>query len=105
MLHIEFEYHTLRTIVELDMNLQSKQRERLRQLNLLYEYMMQSLFNNEVVKPKIKYRHGKKIEYIKFKKGDWALLYDLRFTDFKGKLMTSWLGPYIIEDFYDNGSI
>jgi hypothetical protein len=104
MLPIEFEYHTLRTTTELDMNLQSTQRERLSQLNSLDEYMMQSLFNTEVVQQQRKYYHDKNIKYNKFKEGDWDLLYDSRFKDFKGKLMTRWLGPYIIEKCYDNGS-
>jgi hypothetical protein len=38
MLPIEFEYHTLRTTTELDMNFQSPQREILSQLNSLDEY-------------------------------------------------------------------
>ena len=38
-----------------------------------------------------------------FQKGDWDLLYDLRFKDFKGKLCTRWLGPYDVDTLYDNG--
>jgi hypothetical protein len=49
MLPIEFEYHTLRTTAELDMNLQSAQKEISIQLNALDEYRMQTLFNTEVV--------------------------------------------------------
>jgi len=67
MLPIEFEYHTLRTTTELDMNLQSTQREILSQLNALDEYRMQSIFNTEVVQQQRKYWHDKKIEYMKFK--------------------------------------
>ena len=33
------------------------------------------------------------------------MLYDSRFKDFKGKLMTRWLGPYIVDKFFDNGAI
>jgi hypothetical protein len=32
-------------------------------------------------------------------------LYDSRFKDFNGKLMTKWLGPYIIDKCHDNGSV
>jgi hypothetical protein len=45
------------------------------------------------------------IKNIKFKEGGWALLYDLRFKEFNGKMMTRWLGPYTIENCYDNGSV
>ena len=37
--------------------------------------------------------------------GDWALLFDSKFKDFKAKFTTHWLGPYEIVDVYDNGSV
>eukprot|EP00253_Pinus_taeda_P026374 PITA_26374 len=37
--------------------------------------------------------------------GDWALLYDSRYKDFKGKLRTRSLGPYTMEKCNDNGSV
>ena len=33
------------------------------------------------------------------------MLYDSRYKDFKGKLMTRWLGPYVIEKCHDNGVV
>jgi hypothetical protein len=66
---------------------------------------MQALFNTEVVQQQRKDRHDKKIKHNKFKEGDWALLYDSRFRDFKGKLMTRWSSPYTIEKFHENGSV
>ena len=34
------------------------------------------------------------------------LLYDSRFKrDFKGKLRTRWLGPYLVDRVFDNGTI
>ena len=33
------------------------------------------------------------------------MLYDSRFKDFKGKLMTRWLGPYIVEKCFYNGVV
>ena len=32
-------------------------------------------------------------------------MYDLKNKDFKGKLSTRWLGPYVIEKCHDNGSV
>jgi hypothetical protein len=69
MLPIEFEYHTLRTTTELDMNLPSTQREILSQLNALDEYRMQALFNTEVVQQQRKYWHDKKLSITSSKKG------------------------------------
>jgi hypothetical protein len=37
--------------------------------------------------------------------GDWALLFDSRFKNFRGKLSTRWLGPYEVETIFDNGSM
>ena len=33
------------------------------------------------------------------------MLYDSRYKDFKGKLRTRWLRPYVVERFHDNGSV
>ena len=40
-----------------------------------------------------------------FQVGDWALLFDSKFKDFKGKFTTHWLEPYEIQEFLDNGSV
>ena len=46
--------------------------------------------------------HKKKV----FCEGDWELLYNSRFKrDFKGKLCTRWLGPYLVDRVFDNGTI
>lgn len=37
--------------------------------------------------------------------GGWALLFDSRFKDFKGKFNTHWLGSNEIEALFDNGSV
>jgi hypothetical protein len=37
--------------------------------------------------------------------GDWALLFDSKFKNFKAKFTTHWLGPYEIVEVYDNGSV
>ena len=33
------------------------------------------------------------------------MLYDSRYKDFKGKLWTRWLEPYVVERCHDNGSV
>ena len=49
--------------------------------------------------------HDKFIKKKQFHEGDWALLFDSRFKDFIGKLTTHWLGPYEVEQVFDNGSV
>ena len=49
--------------------------------------------------------HDQFIKKQHFEPGDWSLLVDYRFKNFKGKLTTRWLGPYEIEKVFENGSI
>jgi hypothetical protein len=49
--------------------------------------------------------HDKFFKKIKFKVGDWTLLFDSKFKDFRGKLCTKWLGPYDIDTINDSGAI
>ena len=49
--------------------------------------------------------HDKFIRKKKFQVGDWALLFDSKFKDFKGKFTTHWLGPYEIQEVFDNGYV
>jgi hypothetical protein len=105
MIHVEFEYLTLRTTSELNMDIPSSKKERLNQLNALDEYKMQEIFNTKVMQLQMKFLHDKNIKHGKFKEGYWALLFDSIFKDFKGKLMTKWLGPYMTKKCHDNGSV
>ena len=49
--------------------------------------------------------HDKFIKTKVFHEGDWALLYDSRFKDFKGKLHTHQIGLYQVDVVFDNGMI
>ena len=65
-------------------------------MNGLDEFEMQALLHTEVTQLQRKIWHDTNIKDKQFQEGDWALLYDSRYKDFKGKLMTRWLGPYVI---------
>jgi len=50
--------------------------------------------------------HDRFIKKKVFCEGDWELLYNSRFKrDFKGKLRTRWLGPYLVDKVFDNGIV
>jgi hypothetical protein len=49
--------------------------------------------------------YDKFIRNNKFKPGDWDLLFDLMFKFFKEKISTRWLGAYVIETIFYNGSV
>eukprot|EP00253_Pinus_taeda_P021134 PITA_21134 len=105
LLSIEFEYNTLRMAAQLDLDLSHAQPKILLQLNGLYEHRMHALLHSEVVQLQRKIWHDQHLNDKQFQSGDWALLYDSRHKDFKGKLRTIWLGPYAVENCNDNGSI
>eukprot|EP00253_Pinus_taeda_P018271 PITA_18271 len=105
LLSIEFEYNTLRMAAQLDLDLGHARKERLLQLNGLDEQILQALLHTKVVQLQRKIWHDKNINEKQFQEGDWALLYDSRYKDFKGKLRTRWLGPYTLEKCNDNGSV
>lgn len=105
LLSIEFEHNTLRITTQLDLDVTKAQQERLAQLNGLDEFRMQALLHTEVVQVQRKVWHDKNIKDNVFEEGDCALLYDSKFNDFKGKLMTRRLGPYLIGKCHDNGDV
>ena len=49
--------------------------------------------------------HDKFIKQKKFNVGDWALLFDSWFKNFKEKLTTHWLVPYEVATTFENGSV
>jgi len=66
---------------------------------------VQALLHTEVVQLQRKIWNDRNIKEDKFQEGDWALLYNSRYKDFKGKLRTRWLGPYTVEKCNDNGLV
>ena len=87
------------------MDVTKAHQERLLQLNGLDESRMQALLHIEVTQVQWKVWHEKNIKDKVFQESDGALLYDSRFKDFKGKLMTRRQGPYLIEKCHDNGVV
>lgn len=72
-------------------------------MNGLDEFRMQTLLHIEVIQLHKKVWHDNNIKEKQFQEGDWALLYDSRYKDFKGNLRTRWLGPYVVEICHFNG--
>ena len=75
------------------------------QLNGLHEFRVHALLHTEVVQLQRKIWHDKNIKKKQFQEGNWEFLYDSRYKDFKGKLRTRWLRPYVVERCHDNGSV
>jgi hypothetical protein len=103
VLPIEFQIKTLRTIVQVGMDLSEAQNIGWsRSMSLMkctrIPFNTPFLFNNKGEK-----WHDKFIKKKQFKSGDWALLFYSKFKYFQGKFSTHWLGPYEIDTIFYNG--
>ena len=87
------------------MNLDEAQQQRLLQLNELDKIRQEALQRTTLIQEQRTKWHDHYLKKKKIQQGDWALLYDSWFKNFKGKLTTCWMGPYEIDIIYDNGSI
>jgi hypothetical protein len=102
---VEFEIETLKTALSVNLDLTEAQKKRLEQLNELDEKRSTSLHQTFVIQQQCSKWHDRFIKKKIFQNGDWALLYDSRFKDFKGKLQTRWLSPYKVDTIFDNGTV
>ena len=84
------------------MNLTEAQQQWLNQINELDEMSQDALKYTDMVQQERARWHDKFIKKKQFHEGDWALLFDSRFKDFRGKLTTCWWGPYEVEQVFDN---
>ena len=90
---------------EIGLDLTEAHKQRLQQLNELYEARLSALQRTTVIQQQRASWHDKHIKKKYFHKGDWALLYDSIFQDFPGKLQTRWLRPYEINEVHNNGTV
>ena len=90
---------------QLGMNLDEAQKQRILQINELDELRQDALQRTMLIQNQRKTWHDKFIKKNQFNTGDWALLFDLRLKNFKGRLTTRWMGPYEVVTAFDNGSV
>eukprot|EP00253_Pinus_taeda_P015897 PITA_15897 len=105
LLPIEFQIQTYRLAVKLGLDLTEAQQQRIMELNQLDEHHQQAIEHTTSVQQQRMKWHDRYIKTKTFHKGDWALLFDSKFKDFKAKFTTHWLGPYEIEEVFDNGAV
>lgn len=68
---------------------------------MMWDYIQQT----HLIQQQITKWYDKFIKRNKFEVREWDLLFYSRFKYFKGKLTTRWLGPYEIEELFENGAI
>ncbi|KAH9294677.1 hypothetical protein KI387_038265, partial [Taxus chinensis] len=66
---------------------------------------MEAQQQTEILQHQWKTWHDAHIKKWIFHEGQWVLLFDSRYQQFKGKLHTCWLGPYQVNQVFDNGSV
>eukprot|EP00253_Pinus_taeda_P017066 PITA_17066 len=89
LLPIEFQIKTFKIAVQLGMSLSEAQKHRMDQLNELDEIRHDAILRTDLVQHQRTKWHDRFIKEKKFQKGDWALLFDSKFKDFKGKFQNS----------------
>ena len=105
MLPIEFQIHTYKMVVNLGIDLNEAQKERIMQLNQLDEMRQQAAEREILMQKQRKQWHDSHIKKKEFEEGDWALLFHSKFRDHKAKFTTHWMGPYEIVQVFENGSV
>ena len=75
------------------------------QINELDEIRQDALQRTMLIHNQRKTWHDKFIKQKQFNTGDWALLFNSRFKNFKERLTTRWMGPYEVVTTFDNGSV
>jgi hypothetical protein len=96
LLPIEFQLHTFKLATDLGIDLSEAQKERIMQLNQLEEMRQASFEHKILIQQQRAHWHDKYIKKKQFKIGDYDLLFDSKFKDFRAKFTTHWLGPYEI---------
>eukprot|EP00253_Pinus_taeda_P007337 PITA_07337 len=85
LLPIEFQVKTFKMAVQLGMDLSEAQKHRMEQLNELDEIRKEAILRTDLFQYKRAKWHDKYNKEKKLQEGDWALLFDSKFKDFKGK--------------------
>lgn len=90
---VEFEIKTLRTALAVNLDLTDAQIARLQQLNELDEKILDAIHQTTMIQHQRSKWHDKTIKHKQFQKGNWALLYDSQFKNFKGNYVQDGLDP------------
>ena len=104
-LPVEIEYKAWWVIKKLNLDMGRADLKRLLDLNELEELGNEAYFNSKIAKDKLKKWHDQLITQKNFNQGDQVLLYDSKLHFFSGKLKSRWIGPFIVQQAYPNGSV
>ncbi|KAL3682255.1 hypothetical protein R1sor_000277 [Riccia sorocarpa] len=79
--------------------------ERVHALHQLTEKRIQALYTQYVIQARRKQQFDQKVKHRDIRKNDLVLKYNNRISRFPAKFATKWLGPYWVQEVFDNGTI
>ena len=104
-LPVKIEYKAWYVVKKLNLDMGRASLKRLLDISELEELRNDAYFNSKIEKNKLKKWNDQLIARKNFKQGDQVLLYDSKLHLFPGKLKSRWTGPFIVHQFYLNGSV
>ena len=104
-LPVEIKYKAWWAIKKLNLDMGRASLKRLLDHNELEELRNDAYFNSKITKDKLKKWHDQLITRKNFIQGDQVVLYDSKLHLFPSKLKSRWIGPFIVQQAYPNGSI
>ena len=104
-LPVEVEYKAWWAIKKLNLDMVRAGLKRLLDLNKLQELRNDAYLNSKITKDKLKKWHDQLITRKNFNQGEQVLLHDSKLHFFPGKLKLRWIGPFIVQQAYPNGSV
>lgn len=102
ILPIEYEVQSLRIAVNQRIGMAESLVDQLEWLEEMDEVRRMSVQHNEAIRLRRKALFDKRQKKRIFQVGEWVLLRDDRHKDFLGKFDSLWMGPYIIQEIFEN---
>ena len=104
-LPVEMEHRAYWAIRTFNSDLTQARKQRLLQLNELEELRRESYESSRIYKERLKLFHDKSISRKTFEPNQKVLLYSSRLHLFPGKLLSRWIGPFIVKVVYPYGAV
>ena len=104
-LPVELEHKAYWAIKSFNMKMDESGEHRKLQLQKLEEIRNDAYESARIYKEKTKVFHDKMISRKEFKVGQKVLLYHLQLHLFLGKLGSSWIGPFIVNNVFPHGAV
>ncbi|KAL3681416.1 hypothetical protein R1sor_024372 [Riccia sorocarpa] len=79
--------------------------ERVHALHQLTEKRIQALYTQYVIQARRKQQFDQKVKHRDIRPNDLVLKYNDRISRFPAKFATKWLGPYWVQEVFDNGTV